>query len=235
MTIEREVTIAGQTYPVILSDENEALQAAKAAGGAIVGLWRENGNGEKKETEAVDYSSCLYLVTAPEDADETFLERVVRRHLDLPWKIAETERLIIREFSPEDPLEPPSGEDADGTFSSFSKREEYRKHQYRFSECGLWALERRADGVLVGKAGLTDGELGYHIYKPFRRRGYALEACQAIVKYGFETLELPEIRLNTSTSNAASQALAEKLGFWKQDEEKADQNQVCYCLTGPPV
>lgn len=31
MTIEREVTIAGQTYPVILSDENEALQAAKAA------------------------------------------------------------------------------------------------------------------------------------------------------------------------------------------------------------
>ena len=41
MTIEREVTIAGQTYPVILSDENEALQAAKAAGRAIVGLWRE--------------------------------------------------------------------------------------------------------------------------------------------------------------------------------------------------
>ena len=35
MTIEREVTIAGQTYPVILSDENEALQAAKAAVRAI--------------------------------------------------------------------------------------------------------------------------------------------------------------------------------------------------------
>ena len=48
MTIEREVTIAGQTYPVILSDENEALQAAKAAGRAIVGLWREN---EEKQPE----------------------------------------------------------------------------------------------------------------------------------------------------------------------------------------
>ena len=83
MTIEREVTIAGQTYPVILSDENEALQAAKAAGRAIVGLWREN-----EEKQPADYSSCLYLITDPEDADETFLERVVRRHLALPWFIA---------------------------------------------------------------------------------------------------------------------------------------------------
>ena len=101
MTIEREVTIAGQTYPVILSDENEALQAAKAAGRAIVGLWREN-----EEKQPADYSSCLYLITDPEDADETFLERVVRRHLALPWLIAETDRLIIREFSQDDPLEP---------------------------------------------------------------------------------------------------------------------------------
>ena len=99
MTIEREVTIAGQTYPVILSDENEALQAAKAAGRAIVGLWREN-----EEKQPADYSSCLYLITDPEDADETFLERVVRRHLALPWLIAETDRLIIREFSQDDPL-----------------------------------------------------------------------------------------------------------------------------------
>jgi hypothetical protein len=152
MTIEREVTIAGQTYPVILSDENEALQAAKAAGRAIVGLWREN-----EEKQPADYSFCLYLITDPEDADETFLERVVRRHLALPWFIAETDRLIIREFSRDDPLEPASAEDADGTFSDWNKREEYRKHQYRFAECGLWALERRADGVLVGKAGRRTG------------------------------------------------------------------------------
>lgn len=230
MTIEREVTIAGQIYPVILSDENEALQAAKAAGRAIVGLWRENEEEEvadpmaeskldaeatqqKDGSEPTDYSACLYLITDPEDADETFLERAVRRHLDLPWIIAETDRLIIREFSPDDPLELPSDDDADGTFSDWSKREEYRKHQYRFAECGLWALERRIDGVVVGKAGLTDGELGYHIYEPFRRQGYALEACRAIVGYGFDTLELEEIRLRTKHSNTPSRALAERLGF----------------------
>ena len=32
-----------------------------------------------------------------------------------PWLIAETDRLIIREFSQDDPLEPASAEDADGT------------------------------------------------------------------------------------------------------------------------
>ncbi len=211
MTIEREVTVEGQTYPVILSDENEALQAAKAAGRAIVGLWRENG--EEEAADPTDYSACLYLITDPKEADEAFLERVVRRHLDLPWIITETDRLIIREFSPDDPLELPSADDADGTFSDWNKREEYRKHQYRFAECGLWALERRIDGVVVGKAGLTDGELGYHIYEPFRRQGYALEACRAIVEYGFETLELEEIRLCTKHSNTASRALAERLGF----------------------
>ena len=179
MTIEREVTIAGQTYPVILSDENEALQAAKAAGRAIVGLWREN-----EEKQPADYSSCLYLITDPEDAD--------------------------------------------GTFSDWNKREEYRKHQYRFAECGLWALERRADGVLVGKAGLTDGELGYHIYEPFRRQGYALEACRAIVKYGFETLELDKIRICTKRSNTASRILAEKMEFVQVPSSCKDS--IVFCM-----
>lgn len=110
----------------------------------------------------------------------------------------------------------------------WNKREEYRKHQYRFAECGLWALERRADGVLVGKAGLTDGELGYHIYEPFRRQGYALEACRAIVKYGFETLELDKIRLCTKRSNTASRILAEKMGFIQVPSSCKDS--IVFCM-----
>ena len=125
-------------------------------------------------------------------------------------------------------MEPASAEDADGTFSDWNKREEYRKHQYRFAECGLWALERRADGVLVGKAGLTDGELGYHIYEPFRRQGYALEACRAIVKYGFETLELDKIRICTKRSNTASRILAEKMEFVQVPSSCKDS--IVFCM-----
>ena len=125
-------------------------------------------------------------------------------------------------------MEPAAAGGSDGTFSDWNKREEYRKHQYRFAECGLWALERRADGVLVGKAGLTDGELGYHIYEPFRRQGYALEACRAIVKYGFETLELDKIRLCTKRSNTASRILAEKIGFVQVPSSCKDS--IVFCM-----
>ena len=37
----RYAVVDGEKIPVLLSDENEALLAAKAAGRAIVGLWRD--------------------------------------------------------------------------------------------------------------------------------------------------------------------------------------------------
>ena len=36
----RMVTINNREIPILISDEKEALLAAKAAGGAIIGLWR---------------------------------------------------------------------------------------------------------------------------------------------------------------------------------------------------
>lgn len=212
MTIIREITVAGQSYPVTVSDEREALLDAQAAGRAIIGIW-------SPESGGTDFSGCLYLVTDPEDVTEELLERTVRRQLDLPWMIAETKRLIIREFAAGDPLEEPSAEDGDGVFSDAGKREAYRRSQYHFHECGLWALERRSDGRIIGKAGLTDGELAYHVFSPFRRCGYAREACEAILAYGRETLGLECVFLRADAANAASAALARALGFtvWQRE------------------
>lgn len=39
MTIVKEVTVEGIRYPVTVSDDNEALLAAAAAGRAIIGIW----------------------------------------------------------------------------------------------------------------------------------------------------------------------------------------------------
>lgn len=215
MRIQKMVTVDGRTCPVTVSDEREALLAAQAAGGAIIGIWREG----EEELPA----SCLYLIPADEEIGQAafreqelspiLLERAARRQLDLPWPIAETERLKIREFAPEDPLEPASEEDGDGVFSDWEKREAYRRNQYRFCECGLWALVRKTDGVLVGKAGMTGGELGYHIYEPFRRQGYGLEACQAILTYAREELALEKATMTIRRENEASRRLAARLGF----------------------
>lgn len=206
-----EVTVDGQLCPVTVSDEQKALQAAYAAGGAILGIWREDSPG---------FEHCLYLVTGEEDITPELLERTARRRLDLPWVIVGTERLLIREFAAGDPLEPESDQDGDGVFSNWEKREAYRRSQYRFSECGLWALEERETGKIVGKAGLTDGELGYHIYPEYRRRGYAKEACQAILRYAAEELELSSVWLKIEKENRASRLLAESLGFRVTKEEE---------------
>lgn len=66
--------------------------AAKAAGRAIVGLWRE-------DTQGNEWCAADTLIADVEDADEEFLGRIARRHLGLPWAICETERLKIREIA----------------------------------------------------------------------------------------------------------------------------------------
>lgn len=146
------VSVDGRICPVTVSDENKALLAAKAAGGAIVGIWREN-RGENRDTSGLD--ACLYLVTGEEDVTADLLEKAARRHLGLPWIIADTPRLRIREFTDNDPLEKPNPWDC-GVFAEEETRRAYIRHQYRFSEHGLWALEEKAGGRIIGKAGITD-------------------------------------------------------------------------------
>lgn len=208
MTIIKEVTVEGKRYPVTVSDENEALLAAAAAGRAIVGIWDPECGGS-----GAGFDACLYLIGESDAADETLLERAVRRNAGLPWIIAETDRLIIREFTSEDPLEPASGDDGNGVFSNRILRENYIAGQYRFYECGLWALVEKQSGNVIGKAGITDGELGYHIYEPFRANGYALEACGAIIGYAREKLGLERLVIKAGSENKASLNLAQKLGF----------------------
>lgn len=203
----------GTEYPVTISDDSEALQAAYAAGGAIIGVWEE-----QAEREGRRFDNCLYLVTDPADADEAILKRVVCRRLGLPWIIGETKRLLIREFCHGDPLEPeawaegPEGEER-LVFCSPDSRKAYIESQYRFCESGLWALVEKETGAVIGKAGITGKELGYHIYPPYRRQGFALEACREIIRYGREEMGLKKLTLKVAGDNPASAALAGRLGF----------------------
>ena len=213
MTIVKEVTVEGIRYPVTVSDDNEALLAAAAAGRAIIGIWNPSAN-----LSGAGFDACLYLVCEAEAADDRLLEKAVRRRYGFPWMIAETERLLIREFTADDPLEPESEDDGGGVFSDRVRRDDYIVNQYRFHECGLWALVEKEKGLIIGKAGITDGELGYHIYRPFRRCGYAFEACRAIIGYAKKELDLACIRLKTDNKNEASVRLAEKLGFTMRDD-----------------
>ena len=156
----RTAKVNNRDVPILISDEKEALLAAKAAGRAIVGLW-DSGHPEK------DLSPAVYLVEKPEDADEEFLERVARRHLGLPWKICETKRTIVRELRGEDFMELWDNQ-VGLSFSSPEELEVYTKNQYAFYGFGFWGIVEKKSGELIGVAGLrvpeeADGKMVYGI------------------------------------------------------------------------
>ena len=163
MTQEYTIWVENKAYPVVVSDEREALLAAKAAGRVFVALYTEN-----PEQETLWEAEYL---AAPEAICPEYLERIVRRHIGLPWIIAETDRLLIREFTLDDIPQMPEEPDTwyteeertvDRVFYDKDKMESYIKSQYRFYEYGIWAVVRKADGVIVGKAGVTNQEESEH-------------------------------------------------------------------------
>lgn len=242
MTRQHELLIDGNLYGITVSDEREALLTAKAVGRAFVAVGDEMFSGIGVE----------YAVESFEAVDEEYLERVIRRHLGLPWHIIESDRLLIRELTPEDYKSISKEEDV---FSNEEQYLAYLNSQYRFYEYGLWGIERRKDGILVGTAGVWNYEpkrtgnnrvkirkpqnvwkldkknlenqiaeedfvlqleLGYRTFAPYRRNGYAEEACRLILSYIEEWYgEECEIFAVTKASNTASESLLKKLKFMK--------------------
>ena len=88
---------------------------------------------------------------------------------------------------------------------------------------GLWAVERREDGLFLGFAGLTvvrdempfapAVEIGWRFAPAGWGRGYATEAAREALRVAFETLELPEVVSFTAASNERSMAVMRRLGM----------------------
>jgi ribosomal-protein-alanine N-acetyltransferase len=84
---------------------------------------------------------------------------------------------------------------------------------------GLWALELKASGAFLGDCGLTyqdvDGvrelEVGYHVHRSERGRGYATEAARACLSLGFERTPCRQICSIVSPSNQASRTVAARI------------------------
>ena len=75
----------------------------------------------------------------------------------------------------------------------------YFMHHVEMHGFGIWAVEERSSGTLIGHAGLEyipgalEVEIAYTLAKACWGRGYATEAAAAALQYGFEAVNLPEI------------------------------------------
>jgi RimJ/RimL family protein N-acetyltransferase len=85
---------------------------------------------------------------------------------------------------------------------------------------GLLAVEDRASGALIGRAGVqfhrlwsADPEVGWGLDPAWWGRGLATEAGGACVRWAFETLGFSRLVSITTPDNVASQRVMAKLGF----------------------
>lgn len=185
---------------------------------------------EKNKAEA--FPSGAYCVERIEDIDDAYKDRVYRRFCGLPWDIAETERLKIREITVEDVprlYELYSGEGItkymEPLFPEMEKEIEYTKayieNVYKFYGYGMWVIVKKKCGEVIGRVGLEykegfDGlELGFMLGADYQNRGYAYEACRAVLTYGIEELGIACFYAFVNENNTASIRLCERLGFMK--------------------
>ena len=101
----------------------------------------------------------------------------------------------------------------------------------RFADCGwgLWVVD---EGGFRGFTGLNPApdalpcapavEVGWRLARDAWGHGYATEAAQAALSYGFEELGLGEIVSFTATLNARSIAVMQRLGMTRDPSEDFD-------------
>ena len=222
---------------VWLSDEKKEIERLKAAGQCCVYVITE----QNRDKAAPKTRWCLELDSGQDDLDAQWLYRVWQRHEGLPWEIARTKRLILREMTEADldalyeiqsgeddsPFLEPLFEDRDRQLAQI--RDEIR-YQYGFYEFGIWMVELAESHTVIGRAGLQlrDGygepELGFIIAPAYRGHGYAREACEAVLQVAREELFFETIRAVVHRDNEKSLRLCKKLGFIVDNKAEKDEN-----------
>lgn len=218
---------------LILTDSQVTADRAAAQGIACVGY---EPPGAEMTLLHVDM-----VIQGFEELNTEFFRLVYRRHHGLPWTIAETERLWIRESIPEDfdilyaiYQEPGMTEYMPGMEGEKEEERElftaYIRKMYPFFSYGLWTVIEKAGGKIIGRAGLENGtyrgkpvlELGYMIAGAYQKQGYGLEAVKAVADYACSAIGADNLYAFIHRKNIASRSLIQKAGFQEVEAERKE-------------
>nr|WP_286198727.1 GNAT family N-acetyltransferase [Mesorhizobium sp. BR1-1-16] len=126
-------------------------------------------------------------------------------------------------------------------FPALYTREETAAYMARVSAAvdsglGFQAVEEKASGDLVGVVGMAEVkpempsapavEIGWRLAKHHWGKGYASEAANGWLVYGFETLGLPEIVAFTFVGNQPSRRVMERLGMTRDPADDFDHPSI---------
>jgi RimJ/RimL family protein N-acetyltransferase len=173
----------------------------------------------------------------------------------------ETERLILRRFTPDD-LDDLVALDADPAVMRYinggrpTPRDEMRDDYLPFwlayydrgDAWGFWAAIERESGAFLGWFHLRPGaedspdspELGYRLVRDVWGKGYGTEGSRALIRKAFEELGARRVYATTMKVNEASWRVMEKAGLryvrtfqgdWPDRIEGEEHGDVEYALT----
>lgn len=171
----------------------------------------------------------------------------------------ETERLLLRPYAPDD---------ADFVYDLYSRMDVQRylgvqpKVMRDRAEatariqawaalddgtCGIWAVQDKASGRLVGSLLLKsipssgpelppsgDIEIGWHFHPDSWGRGYAPEAAAAVLAHGLHG-GLPRVVAVINPENSASRRVCEKIGLHPCGLTDRYYNTVCELFSTEPA
>jgi RimJ/RimL family protein N-acetyltransferase len=151
--------------------------------------------------------------------------------------VVETERLILRSWRSADILPNTAmlGDPAAGRFITADgkpvtgayvgwRNAAIMAGHWALHGVGMFVVEERSSGSFVGRVGPWSPpgwpgfEIGWGIAREFRGKGYALEAARASIDWSFATFEIDRVVHCIDRENAASQAVARRLGAKKDGE-----------------
>ena len=141
----------------------------------------------------------------------------------------ETERLILRKFEEREDVEAVYALRSDADVMRFIREPQNHDEtinwlklvssQWTDHQIGFCAVIEKCSGELAGWCGLWrlketgEGEVGYALAKKFWGKGYAVEAAERFLRYGFNELNLETIVAVAHPENTASRRVMEKLGM----------------------
>lgn len=117
-------------------------------------------------------------------------------------------------------------------------RAAYHRMEAMLAEHGycFWAIERKEDGAFLGFCGLKPGatgtpiereiEIGWRLARDHWGQGYAREAAEASLAWGWANLPAPAIAAITTPDNRASWGLMLLLGMTRYPGEEFDHPNV---------
>ena len=140
-------------------------------------------------------------------------------------KTLETERLVLRAWTPDDaeqmyeyaksPLVGPAA-----SWKPHESIDETRAYLAQtIEDDDTWALVLKGENRVIGSVGLhatrvdTVRELGYVMHPDFWGNGYMHEAVQAALRFAFTTLGLTAVRVRHNPDNARSRNVIQRSGF----------------------